>query len=110
MPNELSGRNPTDSLMDILSSNLVRRTNRQLDQVQACTEVTRARVQAAAEKAAAVVRARNAVAAAAAQADAQLAGLLAALPIQDETDADFKRQIQTATRANVIADLYGFQP
>jgi hypothetical protein len=108
MPADLTPRHPGD--LDILSRPLVRQTNRTLDQIEARSIVRQALVEAEAEHAAHVIKARNAVAAAAAQADAQLSGLLAALPIQDESDADFKRQLQQATRANVIADLYRFRP
>lgn len=105
MSSDISPRSANFDL-NIASPTLIRRTHRQLDQAQAQGIVQQAYIQVAAETAAAVVQARNAVAAAAAQADAQLSGLLAALPIRDESDADFQRQLQQATRANVIADIY----
>jgi hypothetical protein len=89
---------------------MARETQRALDVVQARGEVTVARVQTAAEEAAAVVHARNAVAAAAAQDDTVLGGILNALPIYDVTDADFRSQLRQATRAGVIADVLRFQP
>jgi hypothetical protein len=110
MSTDLTHPDPFSASQDILSPFLVRRVNRDLDRVHARSIVTQARTQAKAEEAAAVVRARNAVAAAAAEADARLSGLLSALPISDESDPDFRDQVKKATRANVIADLYGFQP
>lgn len=107
MPNNLPTLTGTDS-HGIRNYGVARQTNRQLDRLQSRAVVQQAQVEAAAEQAAHVVQARNAVAAAAAEADMRLSGLLAALPIHDETDADFRRQLQLATRANVIADLYGF--
>jgi hypothetical protein len=107
MSSDLSPRSANFDL-NIASPTLIRRTHRQLDQAHAHGIVQQAHIQVAAETAAAVVQARNAVAAAAAQADAQLSGLLAALPIQDAQDADFRQTLKAATRANVIADIYRF--
>jgi hypothetical protein len=105
MSADLSRRQPYD-----LTPTLARRTARQLDAITARSLTKQAQIEVAADETAAVVQARNAVAAVAAQADAMLSGMLAALPITDATDADFRAQLKQVTRANVAADLYRFQP
>jgi hypothetical protein len=105
MSTELSRRQPAD-----LAFSLARRTARHLDTFSARSLLRQAQIEAEAEETAAVVQARNAVASMAAQADAMLSGLLAALPVSDATDADFRAQLKQVTRANVVADLYRFQP
>lgn len=89
---------------------LARDTERALDVIQAQSEVSLGRIQAATEEAAAVVHARNTLAAAAAQDDAVLSGFLNALPIYGPTDADFRSQLQHCTRAGVIGDVLSFRP
>ncbi len=95
---------------DAVGISRTRQLQRALDTVAGQTDLTMARVEAATEQAAAVVQARNALAAAAAQADATLSGLLAALPITDNMDADFRQQLKQATRARVIAEVWQFEP
>jgi hypothetical protein len=84
------------------------RTQRTLHAIDDRTEIILAEVQAAADEAAAVIQARNALAAVAAQADTTLSGLLAALPISDATDADFRSQLLKAARAGAVADIWRF--
>ena len=106
----LTPRDAYDPQPELISGSLRRQTHRQLDYLHAQSTVQQAAISARAKHAAHVIQARNAIAAAAAKADAQLANILAALPVHDELDADFKRQLQAVTRANVVADLYGFEP
>jgi len=85
-----------------------RRAQRALSIIDDRAEVALAEVQAATEEAAAIIQARDALAAVAAQADATLSGLLAALPISDATDADFRSQLLKAARAGAVADIWRF--
>ena len=95
---------------DVSSYGVARRATRQVDVIRARGHVALSRIETATEEAAAVVQARNALGAAAAQADMMLSGILAALPINDPSDADFRAQLKHSVRANVIADIYRFQP